>query len=128
MFERKTDELKLWKTLTNLWSLITILFFVLTFFRLPDLSPSLAHVSIIYVSLLSLFIGVKEVSRWQDKKFNSHYRGEFFVVLWTLLMITFTLLKALWPENYTLTNEFTATYLSIVGLFAISRKSKTLRK
>jgi|SRR3989344_3688239 len=128
MFEKKNNnELKLWKLLTNFWSIITLFVFIVTFFRILDLSASLSHLSIIYISLLSLFVGVKEVSRWKDKKFSSRHHGELFVIIWTILMLMFVLLKALRPSEYILTNEFTATYLSIAAIFFISHRSKNLK-
>lgn len=127
MFGQKTDELKIWKFLTNLWAILTIIFFSATFFKLFDLTASLANISIIYVSLLSLFVGIKEVSRWRDHQFSSHYHGEIFIWLWTILMIVFITLQAIRPEKYIFNNDFIATYISIVAIFAISRKSKNLK-
>ena len=124
---KRIKELLFWKILSNFWGILTAILFLLTFFKVYDLSHVLSDVTIIYLSILSIFAGVKEFSRWKNGKFLSNYHGEVFVITWTLLMFIFILFSAYDKSNYKLSNEFTATYLSVMGIFAISRKSKNLK-
>ncbi|MBT4209400.1 MAG: hypothetical protein HOE19_00555 [Candidatus Komeilibacteria bacterium] len=125
--KRNNKELFFWKVLSDLWGIITAIFFLLTFFRYYDLSHVLADASIIYLSILSIFTGLKEFNRWKNKKFLSRYYGEIFVIAWTLIILIFVLMTAIDKNQYTLATEFKATYISVLGIFAISRKSKSLK-
>jgi len=120
-------ELLFWKILSNFWGSLTAIFFLLTFFKIYDLSHVLADITIIYLSILSIFAGVKEFNRWKNGKFLSNYHGEVFVIIWTFLIFTFIIFSAYDETNYKMSTEFTATYLSVLGIFAISRKSKNLK-
>lgn len=125
--KKESRELLLWKFLSNLWGSLTAIFFALTFFEITDLSYLLADITIIYISILSIFTGLKEYSRWKSKNFISRYNGEIFVMTWTILMLMFITMSAYSQNNYRLSTEFTATYLSVLGIYAISRKSKSLK-
>ncbi|OGY94097.1 MAG: hypothetical protein A2406_01390 [Candidatus Komeilibacteria bacterium RIFOXYC1_FULL_37_11] len=122
-----TLELLFWKILSDVWGSVTAIFFLLTFFKVYDLSHILSDVTIIYLSILSIFTGIKELNRWKNKQFLSRYHGEVFIILWTILMLGFILLSAYDKSHYKISTEFTATYLSVLGIFAISRKSKNLK-
>lgn len=119
-------ELLFWKGLTNFWAWLTALVFMLTFFKIWDLSHLLTNITIIYLSILSIFTGTKEYSRWKSGKFLSKYHGEVFVFVWTILMVGFIIISALNPD-YKVQSQYTATYLSVLGIFAVSLKSKTLK-
>jgi len=127
MKDKKT-ELFFWKTLTNFWGVITAIFFFLTFFKTIDLAHSIKTLTIIYLSTLSIFTGIKEVNRWTTKKFISKYNGEIFIFIWTILMIIFVSLNAYNPDRYSIVKEFTTTYIAILGIFAVSKGSKKLKK
>lgn len=124
--KKSKKELLFWKGLTNFWAWITAIVFLLTFFKVWDLSHLLTNITIIYLSILSIFTGTKEYNRWKSKNFLSKYHGEVFIFVWTILMVGFLLVSALNPE-YKVYSQFTATYLSVLGVFAISLKSKSLR-
>ena len=127
MKKTKAEELKLWRFLTNFWGIVTAIFFIITFFNVSNLQQPLKSLVIVYVSILSIYTGIKEFNRWKDKKFMGKHNGEIFIVIWTILVILFIILNAYDPIRYRIPKEFTATYLSILGVFAISRKSKYLR-
>lgn len=122
------QELNIWRVLTHFWGLLTAICFILTFFNTFDLSEALASLVFIYIPVLSLFTSIKEFHRWQDKNFISNHSGEFFVFLWTLLLIIFILLTAWRPNLYDIPGEFAATYIGILGIFALSRESRRLKR
>ena len=124
---KKGKEIQLWKILTNFWGILAGLAYLLTFFGIFDVGASLSSISVIYISILSIFAGVKEISRWRNKDFASRYHGEIFIIAWTILIVIFLVLAAMFPDKYNMAGQFTATYLSVIGIFAISRKSKNLR-
>ena len=120
-------ELKFWRFLTHFWGLITAFFFIINFLNIMDFSNVLQTLTIVYISILSIFSSIKEFNRWQNNKFISLHKGEVFVIFYTILMITFIIFSALNPDQYQIQGEFTATYLSILGIFAITNKSKLLK-
>lgn len=127
MVQRPKKELMFWKFLSNFWGCVTAMVFLLTFFDIYNLSHILTDITIIYLSILSIFTGIKEFNRWKNNKFLSNYHGEVFVIIWTLIIFIFLLFSAYDEANYKMSTEFTATYLSVLGIFAISRKSKNLK-
>lgn len=127
MPDKRTKELSFWKALANFWASITAIAFMLNFFNVLNISHILTDLMIIYLSILTIFTGLKEYSRWKEKKFFSQSNGEIFIIAWTILIVAFILLSAYDKSQYKLSTEFTATYLSVMGIYAISRKSKNLK-
>lgn len=123
----KKRELRKWKLLVNFWGILTLISFILTFFNILDVSNILKTLTIVYISILSIFSSIKEFNRWKNKEFLSRHKGEAFIVVYTLIMFIFIILSAIYPNIYHIPTEFTATYLSILGIFAITSKSKHLR-
>ena len=121
-------ELDVWRLLTHFWGILTAIFFLIHFLQIINLSQTIKTLAVIYIGILSLFTATKEFNRWQDKTFLSNHRGELFIFIWTILIIFFIVLSAFNPAAYQISGEFTATYLSILGIFAISRKSRSLKR
>lgn len=90
MFDIK-QELNVWRFLTHFWGILAASFFWLIFFKLWDLSEALSSLTLIYISILSLFATTKEWHRWKDKSFISNHSGELFIVIWTGLLLVFWL-------------------------------------
>jgi phosphatidylserine synthase len=124
---KKENDLNFWRVITDFWGVITALAFIIAFFNVLDLNEPLRSMTIIYVSILSIYAGVKEFTRWKEKNFVSRHNGEIFIFFWTILVIIFVVLSAYNPDKYRVPGELTGTYLSILGVFAISRKSKALK-
>jgi len=126
-FKKKNHEILFWKALTNFWGILTATVFYFTFFKIWNLGHILTEVAVIYLSILSIFTSIKEFDRWKSKDYLSKYHGEIFILAWTMLMLIFIAVSATRPD-YQLYSQFTATYLSVLGIFAITLKSKNLRK
>ncbi|MCR4280511.1 MAG: hypothetical protein NUV82_03750 [Candidatus Komeilibacteria bacterium] len=122
----RNNNLHIWKILANFWSLFTLVFFWLAFMNPGNFDNVLSSISIIYAAILALYVGTKEFSRWKNPGFSSRYLGEVFVVIWTLVMMIFIIITAINP-THSLPSEFAATYITVMGIFAISQKSKTLK-
>jgi hypothetical protein len=120
-------RLLFWRFLTYTWAILAAMFFALDFFKIIDCSGSLQTIAILYISILGIFTSIKEFHRWKSKKFFSKYRGEIFVVIYTLLILVFIILSTLYPNEYSIRGEFTTTYLAILGIFALSYNSKYLK-
>jgi hypothetical protein len=121
--EKSND--KIWRQLSNLWTFAAMGFFMFDFFTLDKYSGYAAAVSIIYISILGLYAGTKEFDRWQDSHFPKR-KGEFFVILWTVLIFFFIITAIVSGGKYKMPSEFTATYIALLSIFALTQRSKFL--
>ena len=122
----KVKHLSLWKYLTNFWSLLTLLIFILAFIFPGQLNGVLSTIAIIYASILGIYVGSKEIARWRNKDFISKHYGEIFIILWTITIVAM-IVTSIIDKEYQIRSEFTATYITILGIFAISQKSKVIK-
>jgi|GEM_PF-869695 hypothetical protein len=120
-------QLLFWRFLTYTWAILAATFFAFDFFKIIDCSSSLRTITVLYISILGIFTSVKEFHRWKSKKFFSKYRGEMFVIIYTILIIVFIVLDTIHPDKYIIRTEFITTYLAILGIFALSYNSKFLK-
>ena len=116
---------KFWKTLLNAWTLIIILTLMLDFFSQNLYNEASGITSTIYIAILGIYTADKEFERWTDKgRFISRYFGEIFIALWTLVIIFFLAVSLISRQEYHLTTAMVGTYISVLGIFAITQRSK----
>ncbi|MBU1131422.1 hypothetical protein KJ840_04785 [Patescibacteria group bacterium] len=117
-----------WKNLSNLWGIIAMGFFIIDFFSYHRYSVGTSAVSVIYIGVLGLYVTSKEYYRWKSKeKFESKYFGEIYVVIWTIIMLTFVMVAFISNGLMKIPGEFVTTYISALGIFAISQQSKNFK-
>jgi hypothetical protein len=114
------------KLILNFWTILTITLFTVDFFSGNRFDSSAGVVGIIYMAILGIYAGEKEYVRWKTK-FVSYFIGEAFVILWTIIMAIFVVLAPLSAGAYKLPAEFAIVYTSTIGIFAITRHSKSLK-
>ncbi|MBL7022034.1 hypothetical protein ISR92_01825 [Patescibacteria group bacterium] len=120
------NNLSFWKYFTNFWSWLTLLVFVFAFFYPNQFNGTLSAIAVIYASILGIYVGSKEIARWRNKGYISKHYGEIYVIIWTIVIVAM-IITAIFNHQYQLQSEFTATYITILGIFAISQKSKALK-
>lgn len=106
--------------------MLTLIVFLIAFFMPEQFNGVLGSIAVIYASILGIYVGTKEVARWRNKKFMSGYYGEIFIIMWTVAIVGMIGIS-IFNHEYSLQSEFTATYITIMGIFAISQKSKALK-
>ena len=121
-----TTQIFVWKILLNIWSIISLLIITLDFFNFNQYNSATSVVLVIYIAVLGIYATSKEIDRW-TKRFYSRYFGELFVVIWTILVITMLSISLL-NTNYQVSTEITAAYISILGIYAITKKSKNIKQ
>ena len=89
----------------------------------PHLNTQL---TIIYIGVLTIYVGTKEFRRWNDLHQSTRY-GELYVILWTALMVIFCLLSV-WRPLLGVSPELAATYIAVLSIFAITHESKHLNQ
>ncbi|TSC53507.1 MAG: hypothetical protein LiPW39_227 [Parcubacteria group bacterium LiPW_39] len=114
---------RFWKILANVWTFASMAFFVIDFFRPGHYNYLAGPLSAIYISILGLFAGTKEIERWRGCHF-SKYLGEYFVVLWTILLLGFFVASILLRDFYRPSSELVTVYISVLGIFILTQKSK----
>ena len=115
-----------WRYMTNLWCLVcygTIIYDFIYDHALGDILPSIL---VVYVALLTIFVGVKEFERWYDMKTGRH-PGELFVIGWTVLIIGLIIAKIIFHKIYAIPAEVLATYIAVLSIMAITQKSKKMK-
>lgn len=118
---------KTWKILTNLWTFAAMGIFTVDFFSEKDYGNLSTAVAIIYTAILGIYVGTKEFDRWQNSHSAKRF-GELFIILWTVLIFFFIITSALTEGKYKIPSEFSATYIAILSIFAITQKSKYIHE
>ena len=114
------------KIILNTWTIVAITIFSVDFLSQNKINSSASAIGIIYLGILGIYASEKEYSRWK-KKFESDHIGELFVIAWTVVMIFFVFVATFSKGIYTLPGEFAIVYTSVIGVFAITARSKALR-
>ena len=120
------DE-RIWRWVTNLWTIVFAIFLIWDFFGKGAYDPLLAPFSVIYVGVLSLYAGTKEFDRWYDFH-ESRHPGEWFVIGWTVVILSLTVLAFVLGKGYTVSPETIADYIMVLSVFALTQKSKQLHR
>lgn len=127
MADKFFKEENFWRRLTNLWTLVTIIYLVADFYFHNSMEYLMGPVLAIYIGILTIYAGTKEFDRWNDYHSSKH-PGEWYVILWTILMIVLMLLNVFANNEYRLSSEIIATYIAVMGIFALTQKSKEFFK
>ena len=120
------DE-KIWRILTNFWTVIFILFLVANFFLMDKYEYLIAPFSVIYVGALGLYAGTKEFDRWHELHEGRH-PGELFVAAWTVVIFALIILSFVLGKDYRVSSEAIADYIMVLSVFALTQKSKSLHQ
>ncbi len=118
-------ETKIWRTLTNFWTAIYLLFLFLEFFSADRYSFLVVPLSFLYIGILSVYVGTKEFDRWYHLH-KSQHPGELFVVLWTVAIFVLFSLSAYFSHQFELAHETVAVYIAVLSIFAVTQRSKML--
>ena len=121
---KKVEQNKLLRYLINFWTPVLYILIIADFFMRNGLAIFIGPVCTVYVATLSIFSAEKEFERWHDYNIGRH-PGEIYVFIWTLLIATLLVLEVIYHETYTLPESVFATYIVVVGILAITRKSKS---
>lgn len=112
------------KIILNLWTILVFLVATIDFFGQNKYHSSVGVVSAIYIAILGFYAANKEIDRWTEK-FSSKFLGEAYVGIWTALIVILIII-GLTNESYHLSTEITTAYISVLGIFAITQKSKNI--
>jgi len=118
------DE-KIWRILTNFWTVVFIAFLIFDFFWLNRFEYLTIPFSVIYAGVLGLYASTKEFNRWYEMHEGRH-PGELFVILWTVVIFGFLGISFFSRGGYKISSEAIADYIMVLSVFALTQKSKRL--
>ena|SRR3989344_6522653 len=127
MPKKPKNDSVLWRWVTNLWTLVLFLTIFLDFTNQGGLQNVLGPVSAIYVAVLAIYSAEKEFERWKFYSMGRH-PGEIYVIIWTILMIGIFAYTYATGNEYKMPSEIFSTYIVVLGILAITRKSKKIFK
>lgn len=113
--------------MVNAWSFAAFVILVLHFFSRGGLDAADSYIAVIYPAVLTIYTGQKEFSRWKSERFTSKFFGEFFVIAWTAVFITFIIISVVSRGQYQISLEMVTTYLAVLSIYAVTLKSKEMR-
>ena len=114
-----------WRIMVNFWTIAILSFIVINFGSAGEYDHLAGPFGILYTSVLTLYIGTKEFDRWYAKHTGRH-PGEWFVIVWTALMVSLFAFSIFWGAPYHVPSDIVAVYIAVVSLFALTQKSKQL--
>ena len=120
------DE-KVWRWLTNIWTVAFAAFIIWDFFMRDGYDFLIAPLSVIYISILGLYVGTKEFDRWYDFHEGRH-PGEWFIIGWTVVIFGLLAASFWMGKAYAVSSEAIADYIMVLSVFALTQKSKQLHR
>ena len=120
------DE-KIWRLLSNGWTIVFLVFILVNFFSRGRYEYLVGPLSVVYVGILSLYVGTKEFDRWYEFHSDRH-PGELFVIAWTVVVFLLLALSIFMGAGYVLGSEIVTDYIIVLSIFALTQKSKRLHR
>lgn len=114
-----------WRYLANFWTMVAYAGVIFDFFEDGALRNYLSVILIIYIAILTIYSGVKEFERWYECH-DSRHPGELFVIGWTVLLFGLLIYSYVTSKSYQIPGEVLSAYITVVGILAITRKSRSL--
>ena len=118
---------KIWRVLTNFWTVIFIVFVIFDFFSKNAYDFLVVPFSVVYVAALGLYVGTKEFDRWYEIH-NGRHPGELFIIAWTVLVVFLIGASIVMGKDYRVPTEIIADYIAVLSIFALTQKSKRLHE
>jgi hypothetical protein len=114
-----------WRYLVYIWTVIFYAAVIYDFISGNGFSNLLGPLAAIYIAILAIYAGDKEFERWNDLHCSRH-PGEVFVAGWSLLIIILLLAEFVFQKAYYIPEVLIYTYITILSILAITRKSRVL--
>ncbi len=110
--------------MTNFWAIVVYIAVIFDFINDNILNEFLGPLVAIYIAVLAIYAGDKEIERWHYSR-QKRYPGELFVVIWSVLVFGIIILDFFLSKPYKMPSEVISAYIAVVGILAITRKSKS---
>lgn len=124
-FKKEEHSGKIWRWLVNFWTLVFFLLMIDDFIRKGAYEHLVGPIASLYVACLAIYSAEKEFERWRFY-FVGRHPGELYVFAWTVLAFGMFLISYLTHGEYKVEPEIFSTYVVVLGILAITRKSKLI--
>ena len=118
---------KYWRWLAHIWLAVMVAIVIIDFWSEGRYVYLISPISILYITLLSVYISSKEFQRWLNH-YQGHHPGEIALVIWTVLMFVLITSNAYLGANYHISSEVISTYVVVIVLFIASRGSREIHR
>ncbi len=118
---------KYWLYLTYFWSFVAFTAIIYDFVYNNSLGSFLSPILVVYIAVLTIYVGVKEFERWCEFHKGRH-PGEVFILMWTLMIFGILISQFVLKKPYKIPDEVISTYIAVLGILAITSKSKSLHR
>lgn len=119
------NDFDFWRKLINVWTTLFFIMIIIDFIYGNAFEEILNAVSIIYISILAIYVSNKEFERWYDRHEESH-PGELFVIIWSVLIFCLFVLDFVFGSYYKLPGAVISSYIAVLTILVITRKSKEI--
>ncbi|MFA6354116.1 MAG: hypothetical protein WCX12_00285 [Candidatus Paceibacterota bacterium] len=116
-------EEKAWRIITNLWTIVLLVFIVINFFTADKYNSLIGPLSALYIGMLAIYAGTKEFDRWH-KIHTGRHPGEIFVYAWSIIVLGLFIASLFLNNTYKVPSEIIAAYIAVLSIFALTQKSK----
>lgn len=117
----------LWRVVSDFWTIFAFAVIVEDYRQKGGLEYLVGPVMAIYVVVLAIFSAEKEFERWYAYNVGRHI-GEIYVFAWTILIAGLFVATYLSHSQYKMSPEIFSTYIVVLGVLAVTRKSKEIFK
>ena len=112
-----------WRYLLTIWSLFLFAAIIWDFVTNNGLAGLIGPIAAIYTAGLAIYSAEKEFERWNDY-YNERHPGEVYVIVWTVIIFGIFIAQAVLKKPYVMPPEVVATYIAVISILAITKKSK----
>jgi hypothetical protein len=112
-----------WRYVVIFWTAILFVTIIKDVASQGALADLIGPIAAIYTACLAIYSAEKEFERWEHQPIGRH-PGEIYVALWTILILALLFGQATGYLQYKLEPEIISTYIVVLGILAITKKSK----
>ena len=122
--EKAAHSERVLRWVMNAWSILILPFVIANFVTQNHWEYLIVPVAVLYTGFLALFVSSKEFSRWNNNRRSLKKPGEYFVIAWTVVIMTLFAASIIFGPEYTIHTDLVAIYIAVISLYAVTEKSK----
>lgn len=116
-------ESRFWRWASGFWSIILFVAIIWDFVVNNGIGDIVTPIAAIYTAFLAIYSADKEFERW-NKEYVGRHPGEVYVIIWTVIILGILLADLLFKKSYEMPPEIISTYIVVLGILAITKKSR----
>ncbi len=113
----------IWRVVADFWTILAFAVIIEDFREGGGLEHLIDPIMAIYVVVLAIFSAEKEFERWYMFNIGRHI-GEIYVWAWTAIIAGIFIATYFFHSHYEMPEEVFSTYLVVLGILAVTRKSR----